>query len=202
MKSWVEVKRAELALSNLRYYWILWLLGLVVALAAANFQRAPGYMDADYYYVNGLRLASGSGSTEPFLWNYLGDPQGLPHPAFTYWMPLAAILASLGVIRQRSTDFYGARLGAILLAASCHQSPPRWPVSFRAARSRSARRDAGGFSGFYLVYLTTTDTFGICMVLGAAWLLVVGWVRHQVLSSAIKSICQPGNHWRSGSSRV
>ena len=44
-------------------------------------------MDAEYYYAGGIRLAEGDGFTENFLWNYLDNPVGLPHPAFTYWMP-------------------------------------------------------------------------------------------------------------------
>lgn len=176
MKSWFEAGEADRALRSLRYYLFLGLLGLVMALTVATFQHAPGYMDADYYYVTGLRLADGSGATEPFLWNYLDDPQGLPHPTFTYWMPLASILASLGVKISGVANFYGARLGSILLAASLP------PITAALASRFSSRREASllagmlaAFSGFYLVYLTTTDTFGICMVLGATWLLVEGW---------------------------
>ena len=58
------------------------------------FQDAPGYMDADYYYAIGLRLNRGYGFSEPFLWNYLDNPNGIPHPSNTYWMPLPSVLAS------------------------------------------------------------------------------------------------------------
>jgi hypothetical protein len=79
-----------------RIYLALWALGLALVLLAAAFQSVPGYMDAEYYYAGGLRLAEGSGFSEPFLWNYLNDPVGLPTPSHTYWMPLASILAALG----------------------------------------------------------------------------------------------------------
>ena len=62
---------------------------LVVLMLATALQPAPGYMDAEYYYAGGLQLAAGRGFTQPFLWNYLDQPEGLPHPAFTYWMPAA-----------------------------------------------------------------------------------------------------------------
>jgi hypothetical protein len=43
-------------------------------------QPVPGYMDAEYYYAGAIRLHEGYGFTQPFLWNYLDEPAGLPHP--------------------------------------------------------------------------------------------------------------------------
>ena len=73
---------------------LLAVLGLAVALFVAAFQPAPGYMDADYYYAGGRQLATGHGFSESYLWNYLDDPTGLPHPSNAYWMPLASLLAA------------------------------------------------------------------------------------------------------------
>ena len=70
-----------------RDYLLLALLQALALGAVAAFQHGPGYMDAEYYAVLGRRLATGQGPTEPFLWNYLDDPQGIPHPAFGYWAP-------------------------------------------------------------------------------------------------------------------
>ena len=80
-----------------RAYGVLFLLGLLIALGGAALQTNPGYMDAFYYYYGGEQIAAGNGWEEMFLWNYLGTPDGLPNPAFTYWMPLTAMAAALGI---------------------------------------------------------------------------------------------------------
>ena len=66
---------------NRQQYLILFVAGLLMASAVAWFQTVPGYMDADYYYAGGLRLVQGHGFTETFLWNFLDNPQSLPHPS-------------------------------------------------------------------------------------------------------------------------
>jgi hypothetical protein len=156
-----------------RGWWLafLFLGGLGTALLAAAFQKAPGYMDADYYYAGGLNLVSGQGWSEPFLWNYLDDPQGLPHPAFTYWMPLASLIAAAGMWLGRSTGFESAQSSSILLTALL---PPLtgW-LAYSFVRQRWVALLAGLLAvlpGFYLPYLVTTDTFAVNMLLGIAWL--------------------------------
>ena len=72
----------------------LFLLCLGVRLAVAAVIRRPGYMDTAYYAVGAMRLAEGEGLTEPYLWHYLDDPSGIPHPGFLYWMPLPSLLAA------------------------------------------------------------------------------------------------------------
>jgi len=94
-----------------KLYAMLFFLGLGIPLVVARYQSAPGYMDADYYFANGLRLTQDFGFSESFLWNYLDDPQGIPHPMFTYWMPLAALLAAVGMKVSGMVNFAGARLG-------------------------------------------------------------------------------------------
>ena len=91
-------------------------LGLLVAAIAARWVRAPGYMDADYYDVTARELAGGHGFSETFLWNYLDDPQGVPHPSHLYWMPLASVLAAAGMALFGNT-FRAAQLPFVLLAA-------------------------------------------------------------------------------------
>ena len=52
-----------------RTYLFLFLLALGVNLIIASHQKYPGYIDADYYFVGGLRMVKGEGFTDPFLWN-------------------------------------------------------------------------------------------------------------------------------------
>ncbi len=91
-------------------YIFLFFLSLGITSLVAIFQDSPGYMDADYYYAGGVRLAQGFGFSDPFLWNFLDDPQGLPHPSHTYWMPLPSILVMLGMALSGAENFTGGKL--------------------------------------------------------------------------------------------
>ena len=72
-----------------REVWLIFGLALLVRVLAALPQTQPNYMDAAYYLVGGQRLAQGFGFNDPYVWNYLDQPIGLPHPSHLYWMPLA-----------------------------------------------------------------------------------------------------------------
>src|SRR6202142_4234649 len=131
---------------NLRIFLLLAVLGSGLALAIAQFQAFPGYLDSDYYFAGGVQLAQGKGFTEPYLWNYLDDPQGLPHPSNTYWMPLSSIIAATGMWLTRQTTYQAGRLGFIFLAGLV-------PVVAAAlAYSISKRRELGLISGLLAVF--------------------------------------------------
>jgi hypothetical protein len=159
---------------NWRHYLLLASLGLALSAAIAAFQSVPGYMDADYYYAGGLQLAAGRGFTESFLWNYLDDPAGLPHPAFSYWMPLTSLLAALGMTITRHYNWFAARLGFLTLSAIL--PPLTAALSFSLTSRRDLALIAGMlavFSGYYAPYLPLTDTFGLCMLFGALFFLIL-----------------------------
>jgi hypothetical protein len=160
---------------NWRNYLFLFLFTLLVSGLVALFQTSPGYMDADYYYIGGVRLAEGQGFTEEVLWNYLDNPNGLPHPSHAYWMPLASLVAALGMIFTRSTGFWAGRLAFLFIAGLI---PPATAAVAYAITSRKGNAILSGllaaFPGFYLSYLGTIDTFGIYMLLGAIWFLILG----------------------------
>ena len=98
------------------HYLLLFILGLGAALIMATFVRNPGYMDADYYFAGGKRLAAGFGFSEIILWNYLDDPSGLPHPSHGYWMPLTSIIAAAGMKLLGNLSFSAGRTVFILIA--------------------------------------------------------------------------------------
>jgi hypothetical protein len=159
---------------RLRAYLFLALLGIIVLSLVAVFQSSPGYMDADYYYAEGLQLASGKGFTEPFIWNYLDNPVGLPHPSHSYWMPLASIIATIGIFFLGHSSWFAARIGFILVASLLP------PLTAALSWSFFARRDLAilsgllaVFSAFYLPFLPVTDTFGIYMLLGGLFFLIL-----------------------------
>ena len=156
-----------------RQYLILALLGLGVVTLVAALQPSPGYMDADYYYAGGLQLAAGHGFTEPYLWNYLDTPAGIPHPSHAYWMPLASLLAAAGAALSHGS-WWAARVGFLLVAACIP------PVTGALAWTFTSRRDLAMASGllavfpaFYISFLPTTDTFGLYMLLGGLFFLIL-----------------------------
>ena len=157
-----------------RHYLLLAVLGLAMASLVAIFQPAPGYMDADYYYAGGLQLLNGHGFNEPFLWNYLDDPSGLPHPSNAYWMPFASLVAAAGAFIFGSGSWLAARIGFLVVAAAI---PPltaalAWSFTYRRALALTSGLLAV-FSGFYLPFLPVTDTFGLYMLLGGLFFWLV-----------------------------
>ncbi len=159
---------------NWRHYIILFIIGFIVPFGISRFQHLPGYMDADYYFAGGIQLAEGKGFTEPYLWNYLDDPQGLPHPSHTYWMPLASIVSAIGMwITGQST--YAAGRGAFILLSAC---VPLLVAALAYSVSRQTRLAMVSgllsiFSLYYAAFMPVPDNYALFMVLGSAFLLLV-----------------------------
>ncbi len=154
---------------------ILFLIALGVAILVARLQSAPGYMDADYYFAGGMRLAEGHGFTEEVLWNYLDDPQGLPHPSHTYWMPLTSIFASIGIsLFSFLPKFKAAQIIFILVASLIPIITSELAMRFfHDANKAFFAGLLAIFSGFYLPYITNTDSFALYMLLGGLFFLGV-----------------------------
>ncbi len=157
-----------------RDYLILFVLALSIALVIVKLQSVPGYMDADYYYAGGQQLASGHGFNDAFLWNYLDHPQGLPHPSNSYWYPLASIIAALGMTLTGKISFLSARIGFILMAVLAPLVTAA--LAYRITRRRQLALVAGFltiFSGYYLPFIVTTDNYGLYMLAGAIYFLLL-----------------------------
>ncbi len=150
-----------------RFYLLLFLLGLAVASTIASFQDYPGYMDSDYYFAGGLQLIQGKGFTEPYLWNYLDDPAGLPHPSHTYWLPLSSILAALSMLLTGQQTYAAARLIFILIAACVPPLTARLALDFTNRRALALTSGLlAVFSIFHAPFLPVTDNFAPFMFLG------------------------------------
>jgi hypothetical protein len=166
---------------NWRTSLVLACLGLCLASVVAMFQSIPGYLDSDYYYDGGVQLAQGHGFSEPYLWNYLDDPQGIPHPSHTYWMPLASLIAAVGMWVTGHTDYAAGRLGFLAIAAAV-------PVlAASLSWELSARREFALVSGllavfsiYYVPFLPVPDNYGVYLVLGALFFLTLSR-RHNAL---------------------
>ncbi len=157
-----------------RLYTLLFVLGLAVALGVSSLQSLPGYLDSDYYFAGGLQLVKGHGFTEPFLWNYLDDPDGLPHPSHTYWLPLSSILAAISMYLTGQHTYAAARLIFILIAACI---PPLTAALALDITKRRALAQTSGllavFSVYYLPFTPVTDNYSPFIVLGGLIFLLV-----------------------------
>ena len=158
---------------NWRYYLLLFVVGLAVPFAISRFQHLPGYMDADYYFAGGVELAKGNGFTQPFLWNYLDDPQGLPHPSHTYWMPLASIVSAIGMWVAGQLTYVAGRLPFILLSACVPLLTAT--LAFEVSRNRLLAVVSGllsVFSLYYAPFMPVPDNYALFMLLGGTFLLL------------------------------
>ena len=156
-----------------RHYGILFLIGLTVPFFVSRFQALPGYMDADYYFAGGVRLAEGHGFTEPYLWNYLDDPDALPHPSHTYWMPLASIVSAAGMSLLGQSTYAAGRLPFIFLSASV----PLVTAALAYSVSRQTRLAVVSgllsiFSLYYAPFMPVPDNYAVFMLAGGTFLLL------------------------------
>lgn len=156
-----------------RHYAVLFVLGWLVPFVVSRFQTLPGYMDADYYFVGGLQLAEGNGFSEPYLWNYLDDPAGLPHPSHTYWMPLASIVTAMGMWLGGESTYAAGRLLFLLLSAFVPLVTAA--LAYRVSRQTRLAMTSGLlsiFSLYYAPFMPVPDNYGLFMLFGGAFLLL------------------------------
>jgi 4-amino-4-deoxy-L-arabinose transferase-like glycosyltransferase len=157
-----------------RDYIFLFLIALIFFSVLATIQKVPGYMDAEYYFGQSIRLAERKGLSEPFLWNYLNNPVSIPAPGFSFWLPLTSILASTGLWIFHSTSFFIARIPFILMATAIPLLAAYFANQFLPGRRTGWL--AGGLailSGYYLPFITITDTFTPFMVLGGLFFFLI-----------------------------
>jgi len=171
------------------------IIGLLLQAFWVSQLTQPTYMDAYYYTTNGQRLAGGHGFTESVIWQFLDDPQGLPTPSHTYWMPLPSILAAAGYMLR--DDFTGAQmlfwlLGGLLpllaYGVSRQLSGERWQ-GWVAAMLAAA-------GGYYAPYLGQPSTFAPFAWAGGISLLAVGLARMPAgVANHRRGLLKPGNAW-------
>jgi hypothetical protein len=161
-------------MSRRRSYVSLLLVAFFIRVAASFLQPLPGYMDAAYSYDIALNLAHGQGFSEPFLWNYLDNPAGLPHASHLYWMPLPTVLAWVG-LKLFGESYRSAQVPFAFMAALLPL------VSYWVALQVTGRRRHAWlaglltiFSGFYVLYWGHTDNF-TPFALAGSLSLVAAW---------------------------
>jgi 4-amino-4-deoxy-L-arabinose transferase-like glycosyltransferase len=131
-------------------------------------------MDASYYVDGALSLYEGRGFNDPFIWNYLDDPEDIPHPSHLYWMPLSSILAYLSFLlfgpTYRAAQVPFGLLSALLPVLS-------YLVAYDISQNRRHAICAGlltVFSAFYAAYWVTPDNFTPFAIAGALCLWALG----------------------------
>jgi hypothetical protein len=150
-------------------YLLFFLLALLVFSVNFIFQKNPGYMDADYYFLGGKYLAQ-KAIKAPFLWNYLDDPTGLPHPLFTYWKPLASIVTAIPLAVFGSDNFQVGRIIFYLIASLI----PPFAIYFgyQITKNNFSSYLVGVFvlfSGYYFKFYTIPETITLYVILGALY---------------------------------
>ena len=163
----------------------LFFLSLAVRLAVAALISRPGYMDAAYYAAGAVRLAQGGGLSEPFLWNYLDDPAGLPHPGFLYWMPFPSLLAAPCAVLF-SGSFFALQFPFAFLSALLPS------VAYGLAWETSGQRRSAWlaglltlFSGFFFPYWTLPESFAPFALFGSGALWLAGRRRGWLASGLV-----------------
>lgn len=145
-------------------YLILFIIAALFRLATALPLEQAGYMDASYTLHIAEQLARGRGFTEEIIWNYLEQPDALPHPSNAYWMPLPSLLVA-PLFAGFGVSYRVAQVPFILLSALLPL------LAFFASRKIFVRDDyAWGaglltlFSGFYTIYWVSPDNFTVYAV--------------------------------------
>jgi hypothetical protein len=157
-----------------RDFLFIYFIAVVVITTAGLLQRSAGYMDAEYYASIGAGIREGDGFNQNFLWNYLDDPTGIPHPSNTYWMPLASILSTISV----TFSLFGHKttLWVInILFSSLIPVLTAW-ITFGFTKRRGDAWFTGLlaiFSGFYLLYYAIPETFAASMVFGSLLIILL-----------------------------
>jgi hypothetical protein len=157
------------------------LIALVLAFALTRgLVGAPGYTDAFYHFNAAVRLAEGQGFTDAYLWTYFGAPPELPEsgvfPSHLYWMPMTSVLAALGIrVLNVPGDYAAAQVPFALMYAGT-----AWIGFWLGKKIGGQERNAwiAGlltlFSGFFVRFWGTIDTFAPFALFGSLCLVVMG----------------------------
>ena len=157
-----------------RHMGMLFALALAIRLLTAWPLRQPGYTDAYYYAVGARQLHQGQGFTEPFIWNYLEPPAGVPHAGYQYWMPFAAMLGGLGMALL-GDSFRALQAPFVLLSALLPlvAYAVAWDLTGKHRHAILAGLLAI-FPGFYAHVLVLPDNFAPFALAGSICLWAAG----------------------------
>lgn len=142
--------------------------------AVYYFNEQPAYTDAYYHYNAAVKLASGEGWVDSYLWVYIGAPDQLPAPSHLYWMPFTSFVAGV------SMSFFGVTYQGALVAFVLMLWGAVLVGYWLGLRFGQTRRHAWIvglmvlFGGFYLRFWGAIDTFTPYALFGAGALVAMG----------------------------
>lgn len=155
-------------------YGLLFVVAVLFFSLLATLQKEPGYMDAEYYFGQSIQLVQHHTLAEPFIWNYLNDPTALPVPGFAFWLPVTSFAAAGGLWIFGTTSFFAAKVFFILMAAGIALMAALFADIYLPGRRTGWLAGLLTlFSGFYLPFMTITDTFTPYMFLGGLFFVCI-----------------------------
>lgn len=158
-----------------RHRFINALVMLILALVVVRFfNERPAYTDAFYHYNAAVRLASGDGLVDDYLWTFIAAPDSLPAPSHLYWMPLTSIVSAMGM-SITGVGYLGAQIGLMLALWGASM------LAFWLGLRLTGRIVLAWFAsillvcgGFLLRMWGITDTFALYAFVGSAALVSMG----------------------------
>ncbi|MBM4431337.1 MAG: glycosyltransferase family 39 protein [Chloroflexi bacterium] len=85
-------------LKKLGPYVAVFALALAVRGLTALQLAGPENLDAEYYFLLAQNLVRGRGFVLDAIWHFLDNPQGLPHPAGEFWLPLTSLIQASALL--------------------------------------------------------------------------------------------------------
>ncbi len=138
---------------------------------------APGFTDAFYHLNAANRIVTGHGMTDPYLWTYIGAPDTLPAPSHLYWMPLTSLIAAFGMGLLNQPGSYPAAQWPFTLMFAATIYLGFW-LGGKLGGTRRHAWVAGLltlFSGFYVRFWGSIDTFAPYALVGSLGILFIGF---------------------------
>ncbi len=154
-------------------------VALIGAAIIVRLVGAPNYPDAYYHFNAAVRLASGDGLTDTYLWTYIGAPEiGVLYPSHLYWMPLTSLIAALGMALSGAPGSHASAqfLFIPMLAGTAGIGFALGSQLGKSARHAWAAGLIALFSGYFVRFWGAMDTFTPFALVGALCLLLAGRV--------------------------
>jgi 4-amino-4-deoxy-L-arabinose transferase-like glycosyltransferase len=151
-------------------------VALVCAFVLVRLTPAPTFTDAYYHFNAAVRLASGQGLTDAYLWNYIGARDSLPQPSHLYWMPLTSLTAAAGMTLLNAPGDHGAAQILLIPMLATTACVGYW-LGKRLGGSLRHAWLAGLltlFSSFFIPFWGSIDTFTPYAFVGSLALLSLG----------------------------
>jgi hypothetical protein len=159
-----------------RELFIVVLIALIGASFMVRLVHQPTYTDSYYHFNAAVRLATGQGLTDEYIWTYVG--QAAPAtvvPSHLYWMPLTSMLAGGSMALFNAPGSYAvAQLPSVLLFAGTVLIA--YFLGYRLGGMRRHALVAAAltlFSGFFTKFWGEMDTFAPYAFAGSLCLLAL-----------------------------